>query len=93
MTRGRNHSAEFKAKVALEALREQRTVNELCGEYQLHASQISHWKKVATQRLGELFDPKAGHPDAGQQALIDALYRQVGQLQMEVELLKKKTAR
>ena len=93
MARGRKHSAEFKAKVALAALRENKTLSELCSEFQLQASQISQWKKVAVQRLCELFDGKAGRTEAGQPELIDALYRQVGQLQMELEWLKKKSSR
>ena len=93
MARGRKHSAEFKAKVALCALREQKTLSELCSEFQLQASQISLWKKMATQRLCELFDPQQGRIDPGQPALCDALYRQIGQLQMELEWLKKKSGR
>lgn len=93
MARGRKHSAEFKAKVALAALREHKTLSELCSEFQLQASQISQWKKVAAQRLSELFDGKAGRIDAGQPELVDALYRQVGQLQMELQWLKKKSSR
>jgi transposase-like protein len=93
MARGRKHSAEFKAKVALAALREHKTLSELCSEFQLQASQISQWKKQATQRLSEVFDAKEARIDPGQQAMLDALYRQIGQLQMELEWLKKKSGR
>jgi len=93
MARGRKHSAEFKAKVALAALREQKTMSELCSEFQMQASQISLWKKLAMQRLPEVFESKAGRTDSGQPELLDALYRQIGQLQMELAWLKKKSSR
>lgn len=59
----RNHSSAFKAKVALDALKEQKTLAQLAGQYSLHQNQICDWKKVAHERLHELFD-KSGTADA-----------------------------
>jgi transposase len=55
----RKHSAEFKAKVALSALREDRTVVDLCGEYGLHANQVLEWKRQLVERAGEVFGKPA----------------------------------
>lgn len=54
----RQHSAEFKSKVALEALKEQRTLSQICEQYQLHANQICDWKKVVLEQSVTLFDKK-----------------------------------
>ncbi len=52
----RQHSADFKSKVALEALKEQKTLSQLCEQYTLHANQICDWKKVIIEHSSSLFD-------------------------------------
>jgi transposase len=87
----KQHSKEFKAKVALEALKGQKTVNEIASEYEVHPSQINTWKKRALEALPEAFNRGQDRDAAQHEAEKDRLYRQVGKLQMEVDWLKKKT--
>jgi transposase len=90
----RQHSAEFKAKVAFEAIKEQKTLSQLCEQYALHANQISDWKKTVLERSVQLFE-KAGEkkkdlPSAELEVLQTPYLEQIGLLQMEVSFLKKK---
>lgn len=86
----KRHSPEFKAKVALEAIKERRTVNDLAGEMAIHPVQVSQWKKVATDGLHDLF-ARPKKTDANEE-LIARLYQQIGQLKVELDWLKKKSA-
>jgi transposase-like protein len=86
----RQHSAEFKAKVALEAIRGERTVNELAAEYGVHPVQITQWKKVALEELPKIFSSRRGARHKEEEALKAALYQQIGQLKVELDWLKKK---
>ena len=63
----KRHTAEFKAKVALEAIRQQKTANELTTEYGVHASQINIWKKQALTAIPEAFSGKRVREREGQQ--------------------------
>jgi putative transposase len=87
----KNHSAEFKAKVALEALKGLKTINEISKETGIHATQINNWKKQAREGLKEIFLQKGGKKQDNQEPLIDQLYQQIGRLQMELDWLKKKS--
>jgi transposase-like protein len=89
MTMRRQHSAEFKAKVALEALRGERTINELAADYGVHPVQITQWKKVALEALPKLFSSRRGAKEKDEDALKAALYQQIGQLKVELDWLKK----
>jgi transposase len=88
----RNFSAEFKAKVAIEALREQQTLSELAAKYELHPNQITEWKKQLLGGAGSVFEggkaSAAPPPDDPEK---DELYKTVGQLKMENDWLKKKS--
>jgi putative transposase len=89
----KRHSAAFKARVALEAAKQSRTLAELSGTYQVHSVQISKWKKQLLDGVESLFrDGRRRDHDEGQ-ALQAELYEQIGRLNMEVEWLKKKVAR
>ena len=83
---------EFKAKVALAALKGDKTIAELVTEYDVHASQINTWKAVAKDRLAELFSSSSGGAEKNkeQKELIEELYKNVGQMQVENTWLKKK---
>ena len=81
-------SSEFKAKVALEASKEIKSLNELATQYSLHPSQISHWKKEFMEGIQGIFALQKKNSDDKKK--IDDLYRQLGQLTMENEWLKKK---
>lgn len=91
MGQRRRHSAEFKAKVALEAIKGERSVNELAGFYQVHPVQVAAWKKRATQGLAELFADGRGKAQKGDLELKAELYQQIGQLKVELDFLKKKS--
>jgi putative transposase len=92
MTMRRQHRAEFKAKVALEALRGERTINELAAEYGVHPVQITQWKKVVLEEVPQLFSRRRGAKAKEEEALKAALYQQIGQLKVELDWLKKKLA-
>ncbi len=83
--------AELKAKIALAAVRGEKTVNELAADHQVHPVQISNWKKQLQDQAAELFADKRVRADASKaQAPVDELYQQIGRLQFELEWLKKK---
>ncbi len=86
----RQHSGEFKAKVVLEALRGERTINELAAEYGVHPMQITQWKRVALEELPEVLSNRHGTKSKDEEALKAALYQQIGQLKVELDWLKKK---
>jgi transposase len=86
----RQHRAEFKAKVAVEAIRWDRTMNELATEYGVHPVQITQWKKVVLEALPKLFASRRGATPKEEEALKAALYQQIGQLKVELDWLKKK---
>src|SRR5262249_39281679 len=89
----RRHSASFKAKVALEAAKQTRTIAELAKTFQVHPVQISQWKKQLLDGAESLFrDGRRREHDEGQ-VLRAELYERIGRLNMEVEWLKKSVAR
>lgn len=85
----RQFTAEFKAKVAVEAIKGQRTTNEIASQYGVHPSQIIEWKKQALTRLSELFAKGKGRSDIDVDAVTAPLYQQIGQLKVELDWLKK----
>ncbi len=87
----KNFTKEFKAKVALEAIKGVRTANEIASEFGIHASQVNQWKKQLLDGAGDLFDRKKGKKDQSVENQRDLLYQKVGQLQVELDWLKKKT--
>ena len=82
--------AEFKAKIALEASKELKTLNELSQEYDVHANQISLWKKELQSRAVELFGKSKDTEKIRNAELIPRLYQEIGQLKVELDWLKKK---
>jgi transposase-like protein len=92
----KRYSAELKAKVALEAIKCQKTTNEIAAEYSIHPSQISQWKTQALDGLSQIFSKQEkgrGKAETETEALISNLYQQIGQLKVEVDYLKKKSGR
>jgi transposase-like protein len=89
----RKHSAEFKSKVAIEALKEQKTLAQISEQYALHANQISDWKKVLLEDSSSLFEKDTAKNKASTSIDLDAyqapFLEQIGSLQMEVNFLKK----
>jgi transposase-like protein len=86
------HSAAFKAKVALAALKETRTVSELAGQFSVHPTQVHKWKRQMLQGAETLF-LGPGVKQQGDEAELGELYEQIGRLKMELEWLKKKAAK
>lgn len=84
----------FKAKVALSAVKEIKTVSELSSQFKVHSTQIHQWKRQLLERAQEVFEN--GRSGTGraqeQEALTAELYEQIGRLKMELEWLKKKAA-
>ena len=85
----RKHSDEFKAKVALEAVKGVRTLSELSSTYGVHPTVIANWKRQLIERASELFRPD-GANGKSEEALTAPLYQEIGRLKMEVDWLKKK---
>lgn len=86
----RQFTAEFKARVAFEALRGDRSISQLAVHYKVHPNQITQWRKQLQQDAPKLFARGAGSGSDEQQSLIDALYRQIGQMSVELDWLKKR---
>jgi len=91
MASRRSFSAELKAKLAVEAVKGQRTINEIASEHDVHPNQIVGWKKQLLAEAPALFGDKRLKENQDQQELTDRLYRQIGQLQVELDWLKKKS--
>jgi transposase-like protein len=89
----KRHSAAFKAKVALEAVKQTRTVAELAKVFQVHPVQISQWKRQLLDGAESLFGDGRRREQEDGQALQAELYERIGRLNMEVEWLKKSVAR
>lgn len=83
-------SPKFKAKVAIDAIRESHTMAELSSRYEINRAMIQRWKKEAMDALPDVFSSKADKNRKNDQELISDLYRQIGQLTVEVDWLKKK---
>jgi transposase-like protein len=86
----RRHSSEFKAKVALEALKGQKTLNELASEFGVHPVQIAQWKKQLLDASRAIFaSGSAGQREREQDHLVEQLYQAIGRLKVEVDWLRK----
>jgi len=87
----RNHSAAFKAKVALAAAKGDKTIAELASQYEVHPSQIAKWKKQLLESLPDIFSSRQQNQRQDQDELTAQLYQQIGQLKVELDWLKKKS--
>ncbi len=93
MTEGKKrkvHSADFKAKVALEAVRNEMTINEIAQKFEVHPMMVRQWKKEFLDNAGSVFANKRG-PKPVEHAKEDALHGETGRLKMELDWLKKKS--
>ena len=87
----KKYSADFKAKVALEAIRESRTISELSSMYGVHSTMITRWKREALEQIPTVFSKGAERKDKQRDGLIESLYQKIGQLTVELEWIKKKS--
>jgi len=87
----KSYDATFRAKVALEAVKGEKTLAELSSTFGVHPNQICKWKKQLLSSLPDLFTDRRKRKDKEQEELIDELYRQIGQLKVELDWLKKKS--
>ena len=88
----KSHTAAFKAQVALAALKGDRTVNELAGQFSVHPTLIHGWKKHLLQGAEAVFANGAKADTADAEARQAELFEQIGRLKMELEWVKKKAA-
>ena len=86
----RKHTPEFKARVALEAIKGLNTINEIAAKYEVHPVQVGTWKKELLERVPEVFERKNATKDPDIEQERARLERKVGQLSMEVDWLEKK---
>ena len=88
-TKRKRYSAEFKAKVALEAIKGEQTISELGSRYGLHPNMITTWKRQAIENMAETFSGKAEHVRIADDARIKDLHAKIGQLTVERDFLAK----
>lgn len=87
----RQHSSAFKAKVSLEAIKGEKSIAQLSSEFGVHPNQIRQWKKQLLQELPGIFSKKRKRAEKDAEQLESELYRQIGQLKVELDWLKKKS--
>jgi transposase-like protein len=87
----RRHDGAFKARVALESIKGEKSLAQLSSEYGVHANQIGRWRKQLLKELPNLFSSNRKKQDRDQEDLVSELYRQIGKLKVELDWLKKKS--
>jgi transposase len=90
----KQYSPQFKAKVALEAVRGEKTISELASQYEVHPTMINNWKRQLWDEASSLFEKgsEANPTNESQQSQIDELYRQIGKLKVERDFLANRSA-
>ena len=91
MSRRKQYDSRFKAQVALEAIKNQQTLAQIAGEYGVHPTQVNQWKKQVLNELPQLFTKERSQTTSDTEQLVAELYRQIGQLKVELDWLEKKT--
>lgn len=86
----KTHSPAFKAKVALEAIKGEKTTAELVSLYSVHPTQIGVWKKKLLEEMSDIFSDKRAKNDSEQSELMSGLYQEIGKQKVKIDWLKKK---
>ena len=89
-TSRRSYSAEYKARLALEAIKGRKTINELAAEHGIHPNQISQWRTQLLEAAPGIFAERGTQRQKAAEELQAHLYQQIGQLKVELDWLKKK---
>lgn len=89
-TTRKQYSPRFKAKVAVEAIRGERTLSQLASQYHVHPIQVGQWRKTALEQMAELFVDGRKRKRSDGDVEKDALYEEIGRLKVELDWLKKK---
>ncbi len=87
-----NYSSEFKTKVAVAAIKGDKTINEIASLYGVHPNQVMSWKKQAIETIPDAFSSKRVRAEKEDEEMKARLYQQIGQLKVELDWLKKKAA-
>ena len=87
----KRYDGTFKAKVVIESLKNEKTIAELASKYGVHPNQITQWRKEAIEELPGLFSSKQAKKDKAYEEEREELLKQIGQLKVELEWLKKKS--
>ena len=88
--RRKTYTGAYKAKIVVEAIKGQQTINQLASKYAVHPNMITEWKKQALSGLPQVLSDRRGRDEKAEEELKAQLYQQIGQLKMELEWLKKK---
>lgn len=91
MTTRKHYDSHFKAQVALEALKNHKTIAQIASEHGVHPNLVTQWKQRLSAEIPDIFSNKQQKSKQDNQALRDELYRQIGQLKVELDWLKKKS--
>jgi transposase-like protein len=89
----KRYDGAFKAKVALLAIKGEQTTAEIASSYSVHPNQVTQWKKQVLEALPEVFSERNKKQEQNREEVESELYRQIGQLKVEVDWLKKKSER
>ncbi len=87
----KSYDAKFRAKVALEAVKGERTMAELSSAFGVHPNQVGKWRKQMLESLPDLFTNRRKKRETDHEELVSELFRQIGQLKVELDWLKKKS--
>ncbi len=85
----KKHTVQTKVKIAIEAIKGEKTGSQITSQYGVHLSQVNNWKKQALAIIPDAFSLNKAKQSNDHQALIDELYKQIGQLTVENDFLKK----
>ena len=89
----RNHGSAFKAKVALETLKEESTVAEIAAKYNVHPTLVNQWKRALLDGASGVFDTGTTKEEKQSEATTNELFKQIGQMKVEIDFLSRKLGR